>query len=84
MTKNNAEIATRLTLRDMVSAQQLIGDVEIINECNETLITLSFVEDNVCPLTNTLSNDLLDRTVLSFGTRDGRALFRLEGVEDAE
>ena len=86
MTKKDLKTteAALLTLRDMVSHTNLIGDVEIVNECNETLITISYPEDNVCPLTDTLSETLLNRAVLSFGTRDGRTLFKLEGVDDAD
>lgn len=76
---------TILTLGDMLaSIPGLIGDVEIINECNETLLTASYVDDNVCPLHKVLSADLLARRILNYGVRDGRALFKVEGVEDAE
>lgn len=78
------KVANRLTLRDMLVGRELSGDIEIINECNETLLTLSFTEDNVCSLAKTLSSDLLDRAVLHFGVRDDRVLFKIEGVEDAE
>ena len=78
------EVATILTLRDMVGNKDLMGDIEIINECNETLLTLSYTEDNVCSLDKTLADELLDRVVLNFGTRDGRTLFKIEGVEDAD
>lgn len=75
---------TILTLGDMLaSIPGLIGDVEIINECNETLLTASYVEDNVCPLFKVLSKELLDRKIINYGVRDGRALFKVEGVEDA-
>lgn len=78
------EIATILTLRGLLDSANIVGDIEIINECNETLLTLSYVEDNVCSLNKTLSDDLLSRPILSYGTRDGRTLFKLEGVEDAD
>ena len=73
-----------LTLGDMLeSFPSLLGDVEIINECNETLLIASYVEDNVCPLSKVLSTELLGRRLLNYGVRDGRALFKVEGVEDA-
>ena len=83
MIKEIAE-PSKLTLRDMLSMNRIIGDVEIINECNETLITLAYVEDNVCPLERVLSTELLDRPIVSFGTRDNRMLFKVSGVDDAE
>ena len=83
MTKNT-EIATALTLGDMLGMTQLMGDVEIINECNETLVVLSYVEDNVCSLENVLSPELLNRELMSYGVRDNRALFKVRGVEDAD
>ena len=73
------------TLREMLgSMSRLTGDVEILNECNETLITAVWVEDNVVPLDRVLSDSLLDREVLSYGTRDNRTIFRVRGEEDAE
>ena len=73
-----------VTLGDMLSsAPSLIGDVEIVNECNETLLIVSYVEDNIVPLSQVLSNTLLDRKLLNYGVRDGRALFKIEGIEDA-
>ena len=74
----------KLTLRDMLGMNKIMGDVEIINECNETLVTLAYVEDNVCPLEAVLSDELLDRPIITFGTRDNRMLFKLVGMEDAE
>ncbi len=83
MIKEIAE-PSKLTLRDMLSMNRIIGDVEIINECNETLVTLAYVEDNVCPLERVLAVELLDRPIVSFGTRDNRMLFKVAGVDDAE
>ena len=77
-------IATALVLRDLVGGRQIGGDIEIANECNETLITVSYVEDNVCTLDKTLSEELLDRRVINYGVRDNRMLIKLEGLEDAE
>ena len=75
---------TVLTLGDMLAnIPGLLGDVELINECNETLLIASYVEDNVCPLFKVLSKELLDRKIINYGVRDGRALFKVEGVEDA-
>ena len=74
----------RLTLGDMIGNRAMMGDIEIVNECNETLLSLAYAEDNVCPFGKTLSKELLNRTVLSFGTRDGRTMFKVEGVEDAD
>lgn len=78
------EDAKLLRLRDIVSQTRMMGDVEIINECNETLLTLSYTEDNVCSLDKVLSQELLDRAIINYGVRDGRTLFKLAGVEDAE
>ena len=76
--------ARALTLGDMLSIAEIVGDIEIINECNETLLIASYVDENVCPLTNVLSNSLLERRLISTGVRDNRTLFKVEGVEDAE
>ena len=76
--------AEALTLGDLIGNREMMGDIEIMNECNETLATLAYVDDNVCPLNKILAKELLDRAVLSFGTRDGRTVFRIEGVEDAD
>ena len=73
------------TLGDMLGgASRVTGDIEILNECNETLLILWDTEDYVCPLTKTLDNNLLSRAVLRYGVRDGRTIFVLSGVEDAE
>ena len=78
------ENATALTLADLVGDRRIQGDIELINECNEMLITVSYVEDNVCPLSKTLASELLNRRVLHYGVRDGRMLIQVEGVEDAD
>ena len=80
----NLVAAEPFTLEDLVSGRLIEGDLEIINECNETLITLAYVEDNVCTLDKTLSRELLDRQVLKHGVRDGRMMIKIEGVEDAD
>ena len=78
------EVATPLTLGDMLNHAKVVGDVEIINECNETLLTLGYIENNVCSLNKTLNKELLERPIISFGAQDGLTLFKVEGVEDAE
>lgn len=82
--KRKINIGGTMTLGEMLGMSELIGDVEIINECNETLLIASYVDENVCNLANVLSEDLLERTVLNYGTRDNRTLFKVSGVEDAE
>ena len=82
--KAKIAVAEALTLGDLIGSRPIQGDIEIINECNETLLTLAYVEDNVCFLYKTLSKDLLARQVLSQGVRDGRLLIKIEGVEDAD
>ena len=84
MKKKQISVATTPTLGDMLSATSVVGDIEIINECNETLLIISYVEDNVCPLTKVLDNQLLERELVYFGTRDGRTIFKVKGMEDAE
>lgn len=84
MKSKRVEVATALTLGDMFGMTQLMGDVEIINECNETLIIASYVEDNVVSLDKVLSHDLLNRELMSYGVRDNRAVFKVKGMEDAE
>ena len=73
-----------MTLRQVLGHTKLEGDVEIINECNETLVLFSNVDNNVCGLDKLLSDDMLDRKVLGVETAPGFISFRLEGVEDAE
>ncbi len=73
-----------LTLGDMLDMVPIVGDVEITNECNETLLVAGYVDMNVCPLTDVLSDRLLGRKLLSYGSVDGRTLFKVEGMEDAE
>lgn len=82
--KRKIDIGGTMTLGEMLNMSSLIGDVEIINECNETLLIASYVDENVCPLSSVLAEDLLERTVLNYGTRDNRTLFKVSGVEDAE
>ena len=84
MPKIKPTVATLPTLGDLLNQTKIIGDIEIINECNETLLTLSYIDDNVCSLDKTLNPELLSRPILSFGTRDNRTLFKVEGLEDAE
>ena len=72
-----------LTLGDLIGSRYIEGDIEIVNECNETLIIVSYVEDNVCPLDKTLNEELLDRRIIGQGVRDGRLFIKVEGVEDA-
>ena len=77
-------LAEPLNLGDIVGTYELQGDIEIINECNETLITISYIENNVCTLNKILNPELLARRVLMQGVRDGRLLIKIEGVEDAD
>ena len=49
--KKKVNIAKTLTLGEMLGMVQLVGDVEITNECNETLLIASMVDLNVCSLT---------------------------------
>lgn len=73
------------TLGDMLGgASKITGDIEILNECNETLLTLWDIDEYVCSLTKTLSQELLSRSVLRYGVRDGRTIFIVSGMEDAE
>jgi hypothetical protein len=71
-------------LREALSFYKIDGDVEIINECNETLLVATDVDENVCGLEKLLSDELLDREVLSSGVRDDRLMIKISGVEDAE
>lgn len=82
--KNKVVVAEAFTLGDLLGMQNIHGDIEIINECNETLLTLVYIDDNVCPLTKTLSADLLARKILSQGVADNRLFIKVEGVEDAD
>ena len=82
--KSEAVVAESFRLKDLIGGNRIEGDIEIINECNETLLMLSFVEDNVCTLEKTLHPDLLSRKILNTGVRDGRLLIKIEGVEDAD
>lgn len=72
------------TLGEALSHYRVDGDVEIINECNETLLIATDVDENVCGLDKILSDEVLDREVLSSGVRDNRLLIKISGVEDAE
>lgn len=72
------------TLGEALSYYRVEGDVEIINECNETLLMATDVDENVCGLDKILSDEVLDREVLSSGVRDNRLLIKISGVEDAE
>lgn len=72
------------TLGEALSYYRVDGDVEIINECNETLLIATDVGENVCGLDKILSDEVLDREVLSSGVRDNRLLIKISGVEDAE
>ena len=76
--------AKAMTLREILAITTFDGDVELINECNETLLSLTYLDNNVCSLDKLLSDNLLDRTVLGVEKFPGFISFRLEGVEDAE
>lgn len=82
--KKKVNIAKTLTLGEMLGMVQLVGDVEITNECNETLLIASMVDLNVCSLTKILNEELLARDLISYGSVDGRTMFRVAGMEDAE
>ena len=82
--KAKIAVADALTLGDFIGNRLIQGNIEIINECNETLLTLAYVENNVCFLYKTLSEDLLSRRILRYGVREGRLLIEVEGVEDAD
>lgn len=73
------------TLREMLGSQtRLVGEVEILNECNESIMRLCDVEQYVAPIANYLKDELLDREVLSYGMQFGAMTLVVRGVEDAE
>ena len=77
------EAATPLTLGDIVD--EFAGDIEIVNECNETLVKIVASDENVCSLKKVLCKELLNRTILKHYVL-GPDLFviKIEGVEDAD
>lgn len=79
---SKVEVATRLTLRDLLSTA-IIGEVEIINECNETLLATRATV-SVVPLSKVLSDELLDREIITYGSENGETIFKVKGMEDAE
>lgn len=78
----NREEASPLTLRDLLSTA-IIGEVEIINECNETLLATRATV-SVVPLSKVLSDELLDREIITYGSENGETIFKVKGMEDAE
>ena len=71
------------TLREMLGLLKINNRLYITNECNEGLLTLIQVEDNVLPLEKALSDDLLDRRVINCGVYDAIIEVQVEGVDDA-
>lgn len=73
----------RTTLREMLELLRVDNTLYIYNECNEGLVTLAQVDENVLPLDKALNDSLLDRKVLNCGVYSGAVQISLEGVDDA-
>lgn len=71
----------RLTLGDMLS--DAIGEVQIVNECNETILICS-VDPDIASLTDMLKQELLDRQVVRFWIEGNSLVIKIAGVEDAK
>ena len=70
-----------LTLGDMLT--DAVGDVQIVNECNELLIACS-VDLDVSSLADMLKEELLDRQIIKFWIEGNSLVVKVKGVEDAK
>lgn len=80
---SKVEVAKPLTLRDLLSTA-VVCEVTILNECNEILLATKNTALNVVTLDKVLSDELLDREIISYGAENNEAIFKVKGVEDAE
>ena len=76
-------VAKPVTVRDVLSVIK-DSEIEIVNEIGEPLIQVSMRFKFVCPLTKTLSKELLDRAVLATYFDIGVYVIEVAGEEDAE
>ena len=77
VTMSKVEVAEPLTLRDLLSTA-IIGQVTIINECNEVLLATKNTALNVVPFYKVLNVELLDREIITYGAEDGEAIFKVK------
>lgn len=70
-----------LTLGDMLS--DAVGEVQIVNECNETMLICS-VDPDIASLTDMLKQELLDRHVIRFWIESNSLVIKIAGMEDAK
>ena len=70
-----------LTLGDMLT--DAVGDVQIVNECNELLIACS-VDLDVSSLADMLKEELLDRQIIKFWIEGNSLVVKVKGMEDAQ
>ena len=71
----------RLTLGDMLADS--VGEVQIVNECNEVLLICS-VDPDIASLTDMLKQELLDRQVVRFWIEGNSLVIKIAGMEDAK
>jgi uncharacterized protein (UPF0218 family) len=76
-------IARPFTLRDML-AMSNNQDVTVVNEVNETLVSLTEIQFYVNNPTKVLKDELLDREVMGYMVEAGDLLIKVKGEEDAE
>lgn len=76
-------IARPFTLREMLETLNS-QDVTVINEVNETLISMTEVQFYVNKPTKVLKDELLNRNVISYAASAGDLVIKVEGEEDAE
>lgn len=76
-------IARPFTLRDML-AMSNNQDVTVVNEVNETLVSLVEIQFYVNNPIKVLKDELLDREVLGYTVEAGDLLIKVKGEEDAE
>lgn len=73
-----------LTLREIICSQtKVIGNIEIRNECNETLIEMDR-QYPVIPIERLIHPDILAREVLSVFAIGDVLVFKVRGDDDVE
>ena len=74
----------QMSLGDILNTIKPSGELEVINECYELLVTFAYVSEPVCSLDKILSKEFLARKVLNIKVDPNVTSIRIEGVEDAD
>ena len=76
-------VAKPMTLGDVLSISKM-DNITILNELNECLIELTYINSCVAPCSKYLSEELLNRPVVATGINGDEFVIKVAGEEDAE